>query len=199
VSCIAGWLISLFTPPEEAESILGDLLEEFSHLASKSGVAFARCWYWRQTVRTIAHLAGAGLRAAPWSTAAAVAGGYVLIRIVFELYESSITAVLDRYRIYEQYGEDYLYWITRGKLIGRVLVATLAGGIVAVLAKGREMTATMTISRFSTGRAGGVSVLHKDVDRIRRHGMFAGRSPRAWLPREMRSAYSLRSQAGTCS
>jgi hypothetical protein len=41
---IAVWLVNLFTPAEEAESILGDLLEEFSHLASKSGVAFARSW-----------------------------------------------------------------------------------------------------------------------------------------------------------
>jgi len=32
---IAVWLISLFAPAEEAESILGDLLEEFSHLALK--------------------------------------------------------------------------------------------------------------------------------------------------------------------
>jgi len=38
----AVWLIELFTPYEQAESIPGDLLEEFSDLASKSGVAYAR-------------------------------------------------------------------------------------------------------------------------------------------------------------
>jgi hypothetical protein len=54
----AVWLVNLFTSAEEAESILGDLLEEYFHLVSKSGVAFARNWYWRQTVKTIAHLVG---------------------------------------------------------------------------------------------------------------------------------------------
>jgi hypothetical protein len=39
---IAVWLVNLFTPAEQAESIPGDLLEEYSRLASKSGVAFAR-------------------------------------------------------------------------------------------------------------------------------------------------------------
>ncbi len=51
---IAVWLVDLFTPDKQAESIPGDLLEEFSDLASKSGVAFARRWYWRHSVKTIA-------------------------------------------------------------------------------------------------------------------------------------------------
>jgi len=54
----AVWLVNLFTSAEEAESIRGDLLEEYFHLMSKSGVAFAQNWYWRQTVKTIAHLVG---------------------------------------------------------------------------------------------------------------------------------------------
>jgi len=73
---LATWLVNLFASTEE-ESILGDLLEEYSDLASKSGVAFARRWYWRQTMKTIAHLADTGFRVAPWSTAAAVAGGFL--------------------------------------------------------------------------------------------------------------------------
>jgi hypothetical protein len=60
---LAVWLVNLFTRAEEAESILGDLLEEYFQLASKSGVALARSWYWRQTVKTIAQLAGTGFRA----------------------------------------------------------------------------------------------------------------------------------------
>ena len=40
----AVWLVNLFTPCEQSDSILGDLLEEFSGLASKSGMAFARRW-----------------------------------------------------------------------------------------------------------------------------------------------------------
>ena len=53
---IALWLVDLFTPSEQAESIPGDLLEEFLELALKSGDAFARRWYWRQSVKTVAHL-----------------------------------------------------------------------------------------------------------------------------------------------
>jgi hypothetical protein len=36
---VAAWLVDLFTPGEQAESILGDILEEFSDVATKSGVA----------------------------------------------------------------------------------------------------------------------------------------------------------------
>ena len=48
---VAAWLITLFSPSEKAEWVLGDLLEEYSHLYSQSGVAFARSWYWRQHLR----------------------------------------------------------------------------------------------------------------------------------------------------
>jgi hypothetical protein len=41
-SRVASWLIELFTPCEQTESISGDLLEEFSDLAPKSGGAYAR-------------------------------------------------------------------------------------------------------------------------------------------------------------
>jgi hypothetical protein len=62
---VATYLVNLFIPAEEAELILGDLLEEYSHLRSESGIAFARRWYWRQTLKTIANLTVAGYRAAP--------------------------------------------------------------------------------------------------------------------------------------
>ena len=38
---IAVWLLTLFTPAEVEESIMGDLLEEFSGLAIESGRASA--------------------------------------------------------------------------------------------------------------------------------------------------------------
>lgn len=52
---IAAWLVELFVSVEQAESILGDLHEEFSDVASKSGVVAARRWYWRQSINTLAH------------------------------------------------------------------------------------------------------------------------------------------------
>ena len=53
----AVWLLTLFALDDQAESILGDLLEEFTLLESKSGVSFARRWYWRQTLKTVLQLA----------------------------------------------------------------------------------------------------------------------------------------------
>jgi len=38
------------------DAILGDLEEEFAKLVSRSGVSFARRWYWSQTLRAIGPL-----------------------------------------------------------------------------------------------------------------------------------------------
>jgi len=45
----ATWLVVMFAS-EEKDSLEGDLLEEFSDLAARSGAAVARRWYWRQTL-----------------------------------------------------------------------------------------------------------------------------------------------------
>ncbi len=143
---LATWLINLFTPDEDPESILGDLLEEFSELGSKSGVAFARRWYWRQTIRTIAHLAGSGFRAAPWSTTAAVVGGFLLGKFVSGLPDKLLSAVTDRYLVYwSAHFKFYMFWATDGMLIAHLLLSMFVGGLVALAAKGREMLATMAL------------------------------------------------------
>jgi hypothetical protein len=143
---IATWLVNLFAPAEEGESILGDLLEEFSHLASKSGGAVARSWYWRQTVKTIAHLVGSGLRGASWSTTAAVVGGFLLLRFVSGLPEQAIFAVLHRYRVFDHHFNAYVFFATDGIAIGHVIASLFVGCMVALAAKGREMVATMALS-----------------------------------------------------
>jgi len=148
---LAVWLVSLFAPAEQAEAILGDLLEEFFQLASKSGVASARSWYWRQGVRTSAQLAGTGFRAAPWSTAAAVLGGFLLFRLAFRLPEQAIFAVLVKYQVPENHFGAYKFWISDGIVIGLVILSMLIGIIVAVGAKGREMTATIALGFIRAG------------------------------------------------
>jgi hypothetical protein len=45
---LAVWLVNLFTLPDNAEAIMGDLLEESSQIAHQAGVVSARRWYWRQ-------------------------------------------------------------------------------------------------------------------------------------------------------
>jgi hypothetical protein len=175
---IAVWLVALFTPAGQAESILGDLLEEFSDLASRSGTAAARSWYWRQTLKTIPHVAGAGCRAAPWHTIAAIAGGFLLIRLGLTFYGHATEAVFDRYRVYAYLSDlgrqqpsanvvaDYMFWIARGLLIGRVGVEMLAGVFVALASKGREMTVTMALGLFLTalGAAGCLMTVAKTGD-----------------------------------
>jgi hypothetical protein len=143
---MANWLIKLFAVGEEAGSLQGDMLEEFSHLASKSGAAFARSWYWRQTRKTIAHLAGSAFRVAPWSIAAIVIGGFFLNRLVSGLPERAIFAVLGRYQVFDHHFSAYLFFATYGIAIGHVIAELLVGCAVALMARCREMVATMTLS-----------------------------------------------------
>jgi hypothetical protein len=144
---IAVWLLNLFTSPKEPESILGDLLEEFSHLASKSRPLFARRWYWRQTVKTVVHLFGTGLRIAPWSTSAAVVGGYLLGGLVYRLPDKLLSAVTDRYLAYwSNHFNAYMFWATDGMWMAYLILSMLVGCTVALTAKGREMVATIMLS-----------------------------------------------------
>jgi len=110
---IATRLVNLFSPSENGESILGDLLEEYSHLASKSGVPVARRWYWRQAVKTITHLVDSGFCVAPWSTTAVVVGGFLLLRFVSRLPERAIFAVLERYQVPEHHFDAYVFLCDR--------------------------------------------------------------------------------------
>jgi hypothetical protein len=143
---IADWLLNLFSPSEEAEVILGDLLEEYSHLASASGAAFAQNWYWQQTLKTIAHLVCASFRSAPLSTIAAVVGGFLLRRLVAGLPERTIFAVLERYQVFDHHFRAYVFFASTGIDIAHLITFLFVGCVVAWGAKGREMAATMTLA-----------------------------------------------------
>lgn len=143
---IAVWLIRLFASGEEAELILGDLLEEFSLLASNAGVTPARSWYWRQTIRTVPRLAALGFRTAPWMTGAAVIGGFLLRKLVAPFVGSAIFSVLERYQVYfEHHFSAYLFFVSTGLDIAHLITFLLIGFIVAFAARGREMPATMIL------------------------------------------------------
>jgi len=148
---IASWLVYLFTPGEHTESIAGDLLEEFSDLASKSGVAFARRWYWRQSAKTVVHLIGIGFRVAPWSIVGTVLVGYLLLVFGDSLPEEAIVGVIHfrRHHVTPYYNQTqlatYVLWLNTSILIGRLLMSLIIGCFVALAAKGREMAATMTL------------------------------------------------------
>lgn len=145
---LAAWLVALFASAEQAESILGDLHEEFSDVASKSGVAAARSWYWRQSVRTIFHLFGATFRNAPWSISGIVLLGFLLDLLSgrLQLPENVIMAILRAQRPYSNLHYGFYVWlINYGISIACVATSLLIGCIVAVLAKGREVVAALTL------------------------------------------------------
>lgn len=143
---LAVWLLNLFALGEEAESILGDLIEEFSLLVSKSGASFARRWYWRQTVKTLPQLAGIAFKTAPLRTTAAIVGGFMLRRLLGPLVGPAMFSMLDGNRVYEHHFKAYLFFASTG--IDGVHIATFLfiGFVVALAARGREMVATITLA-----------------------------------------------------
>jgi hypothetical protein len=149
---IAVWLISLFAHAEEAESILGDLLEEFSLIASKSGMPSARNWYWRQTIKTLPRLASFGFRTAPWMTITAVAGGFLLRRLVGPLVGSATFAVIERCPVFfEHHFSAYQFFASTGLDIEHLVTFLLIGFIVAFASREREMVATTTLALIFMG------------------------------------------------
>jgi hypothetical protein len=145
---LAVWLLTLFALDKEAESILGDLLEEFTLLASKSGVPFACRWYWRQTLKTVFQFAGVGFRTAPGLTTAAVIGGFLLRKVVARLVEPAIFAVLERYQVYEHHFSTYMFFASTGIDIGHLITFLFIGFVVAFAARGREMVATTILGLY---------------------------------------------------
>ena len=144
---VAVWLLDLFTPYEQTESIPGDLLEEFSDVASKSGVAYARRWYWRQSVPTILHLVRSGFRVAPWSIAGAVVGGALLVRLGQAFTEGG-TRTWNEFLSHHVHRLSHfdLFLMNSGMYLWRLTVSMLIGCIIALACKSREMLATITVS-----------------------------------------------------
>jgi hypothetical protein len=144
---IAVWLVSLFAPVEVAESILGDLLEEFSLLALKSGVHTARTWYWRQTIKTVPRFVRSDLRAATLMTFVAVAGGFLLRKLVGPRVGPATFAVLERYQsFFEHHFSLYLFFASTGLDIEHLITFLLIGFVVAFAARESEMVATVILA-----------------------------------------------------
>jgi hypothetical protein len=152
---IAVWFVDLFIPNEQAESIPGELLEEFSDLASKSGLGSARRWYWRQSAKTIICLIGTGFREAPWLMVGTVLGGFLLLEFSTSNLQSAIVAVIlfGSHHVTPYYDSNevatHFFWLRIGILIGTLLEALIIGCIVAVATKGREMVSTIAVSFIS--------------------------------------------------
>jgi hypothetical protein len=150
---LAVWLVNLFTVSDNAEAIMGNLLEEFSQIAHQAGVVFARRWYWRQSLKTIVHLIYTAYRAAPWLTSAGVVGGSLTGRLV-KLVGPAIFAVLVRYQIPEHHFNVYVFFATTGIDIGYLIVFLLVGCIAAIVARERGMVAATTLGLISAAMSG---------------------------------------------
>jgi hypothetical protein len=143
---IASWLIDLSTTPEKAESILGDLLEESSDLASKSGAASTRRWYWWQSLRTIAHLFGAEFRGGPpWAIGSVLVGFFFMGSFFVGFFEWATLANCGQ-NVFacSQLPADFV-WMKNGLLIWDLVLSLSIGCIVSAAAKGREMVTAITL------------------------------------------------------
>ena len=137
--------VNLFAP-REAESMVGDLCEEFSQMHSKAGCARSS-WYWRQSLQRLA------IRSALHS-ARPVADRRRHNWRIFCWVGSSMACparrcqrVTDRYLIVLVVHHFQAYmWVLKGMLIEHLILSMLVGCIVAWAAKGREMVATITLA-----------------------------------------------------
>jgi hypothetical protein len=141
---LAEWLVNLFAPFDEAESILGDLQEEFSQIRSSAGVGSARRWYSRQMRKTVAHLFFSSLRTSP-STWAAVIGGLLLLRLTHSAPDWLLSELTDKYLTYWSNHFAAYLWLLRVIWIAYLAASLFTGCMVAILARGREMVATSTL------------------------------------------------------
>ena len=144
----ATWLISLFVDHEEADSILGDLSEEFSRLAFHSGTACARRWYWRQALKSVPHLIFSAFLAAPWTTILAALAGFLLRRLVSRLPGYATFFLVDKFAIHEHHFGLYRFLASTALDIEHVLTFLLIGGFVALLARKREMPPAILLALF---------------------------------------------------
>lgn len=151
---VATWLVNLFTTGEEAESMLGDLQEEYSHLALRFGIPYARRWYWWHTGETVAHLFGSGFRDAPWSTTAVVVAGFLLLNFVTGLPDKLLSGVTDRYLMFWSTHFKAYIWVLNGLPIAHLTAVAFVGCVVALVAKGREMVPTITLALVLCGLSG---------------------------------------------
>lgn len=151
---IAVWLVGLFTPDKQTEAIQGDLVEEFSRLASESGVVSARRWYWRQSINTVAHLVGTGFCAAPWLIAGAVLGGCLLLW--FGLTLADLTLFQFNRFIHDAFHPHHYQalWLPVGIQVERFLLIMLVGSLVALAVKGREMVTAIALSLVCAALSG---------------------------------------------
>ena len=134
---LAMWLLTLFALDNAAEHILGDLLEEFTRLASKSGVSFARRWYWRQTFKTVVQLAVLGFRTAPWLTTEQLSEDFFCESSSLDGSSHRYLRALEKYDVYEHHLGTTCSSPPLGIDIGHLITFLLIGFVVCIRGQGK--------------------------------------------------------------
>jgi hypothetical protein len=149
---IADWLLSLFALAG-SDTIIGDLHEEFSLQLSKSGSATARRWYWRQTLKTVAHLVRISARTHPWLTAFAVLAGFLLRRILAPLIDPAMFALLERIQLFDRHFDAYRFLASTGIDLAHLVAFLMVGFVVAFVATEAEIVATTILAMIYAAMA----------------------------------------------
>jgi hypothetical protein len=139
----AAWLIELFAPIESADSVLGDLEEEFAGRFEQSGRGGSYRWYWRQAVLTSIHLSWGSFRSAPWSTGARALASLVVGLLLYVTLNRLVAGLVSSLPIYEY---ETSVWSWRAAALVRFVALPIAiGWSIAAVARGREMIVTMLV------------------------------------------------------
>ena len=153
---IAVWLVGLFVVEEETGMQQQILDERFSDMASRfGGTDRAGRWYWSQSVKTIAGLVGRGFRTAPWLIVITTLSAAFLLqfatanlqRVIMEFIALLNHHVTPHYD--SKHAASHLFWMYYIVFVGSLLISLIMGSFVAMVAKRREMIATIALSVVS--------------------------------------------------
>jgi hypothetical protein len=154
----AKWLLDLFTPYEEAESIHGDLMEEFWSLVLAKGPDDARRWYWRQCVKSVVHLFVGAFQRNPYRLVGAIVIGQLLFWLGFnprwnlpaDAVWRTLRFICNHVTPYHTDWYTYLMWhgiwLFCATLACGLLFCFVIGLLAAFIAKGGELVATICVS-----------------------------------------------------
>jgi hypothetical protein len=135
-------LLSFFVPIERGETIIGDFFEEFFALTEKGGIDAARRWYWRQTAKTILAHGRAHVLVLLFS----VIGGWWLTGWSTRWSVHEMQTVLDTQQMYQSHPSLYLFLLKFPLELGRVLICTAIGVLIALIARKVEMAAVVSLA-----------------------------------------------------
>ena len=141
---IAASLLQLFVSAEQAESLPGDLLEEFTSRAAGEGLPAARRWYRHQVVRSAGHLLAEQVRSAPLLLLIVVIVSFVLLDFSVRAVDACTAIFLAHVQIYPYIPAPVFFLLYVG--IGeRILCPLLTGWVAAAIARGRHIAVAMLL------------------------------------------------------